>query len=177
MSVRSAAVRRAAQIRGERAAAFAAREAEIEQRAVEFLEASAQAENVVEAARRRCEHIMTTAQVAAERARGRAAAAVADLEGLGVPRGEIVQITGLTGRQVRELLASRPPASTVAGPGEPDSTVVAGGDDGAAEHGAARTREGTEDADLSSLGPTGEVLTPRRTSGPSPEPDRYGPRD
>jgi hypothetical protein len=140
MSVRSAAVRRAAQIRSERAAAFAAREAMIEQRAVEFLQAAGRAENVVEAARQRCEQIMATARGAAEQARGQAATAVAGLQGLGVVPGEVAEITGMSAREIRDLLARLPSTPDGGGPAGPDTAGEggAGGDRG--ENGAGRTR-------------------------------------
>jgi hypothetical protein len=108
MSVRSMAVRQAAKIRGERAAAFAVREAAIEELAVGFLEASGRAEEAVETARRRCEQIMSAAQASAQRSRAQAAVAVAGLHEMGVPRAEIAQITGLNAREVRDLLTAKP---------------------------------------------------------------------
>jgi hypothetical protein len=135
MSVRSVAVRQAAKIRGERAAAFAVREAAIEELTVGFLEASGRAEEAVETARRRCEQIMSAAQASAERSRAQAASAVAGLHEMGVPRAEIAQITGLNAREVRDLLTAGPsPVPPVGG------DAVAADATAEEEPGAARAR-------------------------------------
>jgi len=107
MSVRSVAVRQAAKIRSERAAAFAIREAAIEELALGYLEATGTANEVIEAAQRRCAQILATAQANAAQAKARAATSVAGLETMGVARSEIAQITGLSARQVRELLTPK----------------------------------------------------------------------
>jgi hypothetical protein len=148
MSVRSVAVRQAARIRSERAVAFAVREAAIEELTVEFFEASGRAEEVVESARLRCEQITAAAETEAQRAQERAATALTGLQGAGVPRAEIAQITGLSARQVRDVLTARTASAQAAevddagaeaaregrtrtpDPREPDSTQhPAGADD------------------------------------------------
>jgi predicted transcriptional regulator len=123
MSVRSVAMRRAAQVRSERAARFAVREAAIAELAVGFFEATGLAEDVIDVARRRCEQIMATAAATARQSLAEAATALAELTGMGVPRAEIAEITGLTAREVRDLLtADGEPNSSSEGQRRTDDT-------------------------------------------------------
>ena len=104
-SVRSAAARAAAQIRAQRLARIAERENAISERVGQFLEHTGRAEQIMATARRRCTAIMTEAQADAMAARARAAAAVRGLDDLGVPRGEIMEMTQVSARDLRALLA------------------------------------------------------------------------
>jgi hypothetical protein len=148
MSVRSVAVRQAAKIRSERAAAFAVREAAIEELTVGFLEAAGQAEDVVVVARRRCEQIMAVAQASAEQSLAHAATAVTGLHEMGVPRAEIAQLTGLSVREVRDLLA---PVPSPAPPAEND----AGGDGTGLDRSAAEQQEAGADGAQDARGVNG----------------------
>jgi len=115
MSVRAEAVRRAAAVRAERAARIAAREAEISAYLADFFAEVARAEQVTAVAHRRCEEIMGQAQASVARAHQAAGTALRQLEGLGVTRSEIGELTGVNARELRDLMATRDgagPAST-----------------------------------------------------------------
>jgi len=113
MSVRAEAVRRAAQVRAERATRIAAREERIGSCLAEYFAATARGEQVTAAARRRCAEIMAQSRTAVGQCRDSAAGAVRELEGLGLNRADIAEMTGLGLREVRYLLA--PEAGPVAG--------------------------------------------------------------
>jgi hypothetical protein len=184
MSVRSVAVRQAAKIRGERAAAFAVREAAIEGLAVGFLEASGRAEEAVETARRRCEQIMAAAQASAQRSRAQAAAAVAGLHEMGVPRAEIAQITGLNAREVRDLLTAKPSSAPPDGAdavaadgtaeGEPGVAQDRGADE-AQDPDGSQEPEGAGDVDGAVTGGEGELEGAAKWAGTA-GPEAISPR-
>jgi len=106
MSVRADAVRRAAQVRAERATRIAAREERIGSCLAEYFAATARGEQVTAAARLRCEEIMAQSRAAVQQCHDRAATAVRELEGLGLNRADVAEMTGLGLREVRQLLTS-----------------------------------------------------------------------
>jgi len=115
MSVRADAVRRAAQVRAERATRIAAREERIGSCLAEYFAATARGEQVTAAARLRCEEIMAQSRAAVQQCHDRAATAVRELEGLGLNRADVAEMTGLGLREVRQLLTSGAAVSGAAG--------------------------------------------------------------
>ena len=106
MGVKATAVRAAAAVYAEREAAFAAREKQIRELVTGFFVAHGQVEQVLTAAKERCEQIMAVARESAKQAQSQAAGAVAGLQALGLSRQELSQVTRLKAGQVRALLAA-----------------------------------------------------------------------
>jgi hypothetical protein len=154
---------RAQAIRAEeeaRAARIAARETAIRDHTVDYLLAVAAEREVMEAARRRCEAF-----------RAQAGMAVAGLRSEGLTRADLVQLTGLSSREITALLqtgdAGDVPAREGAdGPGTAAATGASADEAGAAGHvGVDDAAGGCEHEAVPHGGPDGGAARPESTVG------------
>lgn len=125
---RRSARRRAQQARAERDHAHARREEQLEALLTDFLEATARVTQRLDAASRRAERIMQSAEDATAGDRVAARDAVRQLHGL-ITVGEIAKLCGLTQRAVRQMLAASQDGSRQASADAPcDAQTTVEGD-------------------------------------------------
>ena len=146
-------------------AAIAARDDEIERSLAGFLRAHAEQEEVMDAARARCEAVMDRAGERAGEARARADGYVVRLLELVGDRGEVAARTGLSQRELRR--ATRDAAARPAGQ---DALTVR------ADAGAGGTGQGgTELCTAAAPAAPGDVVTVPATGGGSHDGGAEGP--
>lgn len=116
-SSRAAAARRAQEAKAGRDAERRAREAQIEAALTDYYQATAEAERIRAAARRKAEHLAADAERAAERPVTAARDAIRRLKDLLGGTAEVARLCGITPAQVRDILAAGPEPGTPA-PGD-----------------------------------------------------------
>ena len=119
-SARAAALRRAQEAKAQRDAERMHREAQIEAALADYYQATAEAERIRSAARRKADQISAEAEQAAARPLTAAREAVRRLKDLVGGTAKVASLCGITTAAVREILADPPgPAAPQAGSGPP----------------------------------------------------------
>lgn len=198
MGARSTAASRAAEVRAERAARIAAREAQVHALLLDYYTAADTAVDAVDAAQRRCVEIMAAARAKAAACRTDAARAVIGLRDLGESRADIAEATALSTEELRELLElgtrtqtsartetgaephpspGRDPAPPGAGLGVPSPEIRSHTPSGGTMNGSARPRAGASpDAEVGGApkGGDGDVIPTGTPGSATTDPDACG---
>ena len=118
-SARAAALRRAQEAKAQRDAERMRRETQIEAALADYYQATAEAERIRSAARRRADQLSAEAEQAAARPLTAAREAVWRLKDLVGGTAEVASLCGITTAAVREILADQPGPAAQAGDGSP----------------------------------------------------------
>jgi molecular chaperone GrpE (heat shock protein) len=110
-SARAAALRRAQQAKAQRDAERTRRETQIEAALADYYQATAEAEQIRSATRRKADQITAEAEQAAAKPLTAACEAVRRLKNLVGGTAEVASLCGITTAAVREILAAAPQAS------------------------------------------------------------------